>query len=79
MAKMIEKPNMDKKFIPKKDHEYLVTDQCFWQSEELDDYNPLHPERYPHTMQLVDRDSGTIVNLPSGSIIKIVKIKHPKK
>jgi hypothetical protein len=66
--------NYEKKFIPKNNGEYLVTDQCFWQSEDLEEYNPLHPERTPHTMQLVDIKSGTIVNLPSGSIVKIVKI-----
>lgn len=53
--------------------EYLVTDQCMWQNEPLPDYNPYDPARKPHSVQLVDPVSGTIVNLKSGSVVKIVK------
>lgn len=77
MAKRSENKKIsDKKFIPKKDAEYIVTDSCFWNEEAPDDYNPLDETRFPHYMQLVDKKSGTMVNLPSGSVVKVVKVKE---
>lgn len=73
-----KKMSTTKKFIPIKDKEYIITDQCFWQGlteEEKKQYNPYDKKRAPHGVQLVDPDTGTIVNLLSGSIIKIVKSK----
>ena len=64
------------KFIPIIDKEYLVTDQCFWQNlseKERELYNPYDKKREPHAIQLVDIQTGTIVNLPSGSIVKIIR------
>lgn len=64
------------KFKPLKDKEYIVTDQCFWQplsKEEMDNYNPYDKTRMPHGIQLIDKETGTVVNLISGSIIKVVK------
>ena len=72
MAKKIIK-DFENKFIPKKDKEYLLTDQCMWEMETVDDYNPYDDKRKPHILQLVDPISGTIVNLKSGSLIKIIK------
>ena len=71
MAKTVK--NFENKFIPKKDKEYLLTDQCMWEMEAGDDYNPYDNKRKPHVLQLVDPISGTIVNLKSGSLIKIIK------
>ena len=72
-------PNIKKffkdKFIPKQDREYIVTDQCMWEADVPTDYNPFDPKRKPHAISLVDKETGTIVNLESGSIIKIVKAK----
>lgn len=68
-----------KKFIPVDGKEYLVTDQCFWKVlKHPEKYNPYDKTRAPHSIQLVDQDTGTVVNLPSGSIIKIVKYNEPK-
>jgi hypothetical protein len=61
----------------KVDTEYLVTDQCFWQQmtpKEQQEYNPYDPKRAPHAITLVDPKNGTLINLPSGSIIKVVKV-----
>ena len=63
----------EKKLIPSKEKEYIVTDQCMWEMEVADGYNPYDDKRKPHVMQCVDPVSGTIVNLKSGSIIKVVK------
>lgn len=67
-----------KKFIPNKDREYIVTDQCYWQTlseKEQRQYNPYSTNRMPHGIQLIDKETGTIVNLLSGSIIKVIKSK----
>lgn len=66
------------KFTPLPDREYVVTDQCFWAmmtDEERNNYNPYDKDRAPHAIQLIDVKTGTVVNLLSGSIIKIVKAK----
>ena len=73
---------MTNKFTPRNDKEYIVTDQCFWEpmsDEERNAYNPYDPKRAPHSLQLVCIKTGTIVNLPSGSIIKIIKLGDEKK
>jgi hypothetical protein len=65
------------KFTPLPDKEYIVTDQCFYETmtpKEQANYNPYDKKRAPHSLNLVDAQTGTIVNLPSGSIIKIVKV-----
>lgn len=64
-----------KTFNPVKDKEYLVTDQCLFMQEPPKEYNPLDPERAPHVVQLVDVATGSIVNLRSGSIIKVISVK----
>lgn len=63
----------EEKLIPLKDKEYLLTDSCMFHDGVGEDYNPYDPERKPHSLQLVDPVSGTMVHLKSGSIIKIVK------
>jgi hypothetical protein len=66
------------KFTPKKEKEYVVSDQCFWQEltpEECEAYNPYDKKRMPHLIQLMDVETGTIVNLPSGSVIKVIKYR----
>ncbi len=55
-----------------------MTDQCLYQQEPPADYNPLDPSRARHIVQLVDINSGTIVNLMSGSIVRIVEAKKDK-
>jgi hypothetical protein len=63
---------------PLEDKEYLVTDSCFWETltaEEKAKYNPHDLSRAPHFINLVDINTGTVVNLRSGSIIKITKAK----
>lgn len=64
------------KFTPIDGHEYLVTDQCLYMQDPPEGYNPQDPQRAPHIVQLVDIDTGTIVNLKSGSIIKIIDAKE---
>ena len=64
--------NVQAKFTPQADRTYLVTDQCFWKKNAPENYNIFDPARKPHTIQLVDIASGTVVNLPSGSIVKVV-------
>ena len=70
---------MGKKWIPNKDTDYLVTDSCFWDTHPPEDYNEHDEDRAPHSVQLVDVNSGTIVNLPSGSIIRIVEVEGNKQ
>ena len=72
MKSKLEKA-FEKKLIPVKEKEYIVTDQCMWEVDTHVDYNPYDDTRKPHVMQCVDPVSGTIVNLKSGSIIKIIK------
>lgn len=64
--------NVRNKNTPKKDKEYLVTDDCFWIKNKPADYNVSDPHRAPHFITLVDMDSGTVVRLKSGSIIKVI-------
>jgi len=71
MTKLVK--DFEKKFTPKKDKAYLLTDQCMWEMHTDGDYNPYDEKRKPHVLQLVDPVSGTIVNLKSGSLIKIIK------
>lgn len=61
------------KFLPVKDKEYIVTDQCMWECEPHKDYNPYDIKRKPHAIHLVDKETGTIVLLYSGSVVKISK------
>lgn len=65
---------MADKFMPRAEREYIVTDSCFFEVEPPENYNPHDPKRSPHSIQLVDKESGTVVNLPSGSVIKVVSI-----
>lgn len=67
------------KFEPIKEKEYMVTDECFWKKlskEEMETYNPYDKNRLPHGVGLIDVETGTMVNLLSGSIIKIVKSRE---
>ena len=61
------------KFKPIKHREYMLTDQCMWEPEPGLDYNPYDNARKPHILELVDKETGTVVHLKSGSIIRIVK------
>lgn len=64
------------KFNPIDGKEYILTDQCYWKQMtdvEREAYNPYDKDRAPHGIQLVDRETGTVVNLLSGSIVKIIK------
>lgn len=73
---------MINKFKPVKDKEYIVTDQCGWErltEDEQCDYNPYDKSRKPHAIQLVDQDTGTVVELESGSIVKIVMARESEK
>lgn len=68
------------KFTPREDKEYVLTDSCYFQQSPSLDYNPYDKERSPHGVQLVDVKTGTVVNLLSGSVIKIIKSrKHNEK
>ena len=73
---LTKKKGMPDKFKPLPEKHYLVTDQCFWMEHPPENYNPLDPKRTPHSIQLVDMETGTVVNLLSGSIIKVIE---PKK
>lgn len=73
-----QKKNLDLQRNPVKEKEYMITDQCFWKIHPRKDYNPLDPERSPHSISLVDVATGTLVQLESGSIIKVVKVHHNK-
>jgi hypothetical protein len=64
------------KFNPVAGRRYLVTDQCLYEQEPPADYNPLDPNRARHMVQLVDMESGTIVNLMSGSTVEIIEAKR---
>lgn len=74
--KQLEK--MAEKWSPQTDREYIITDSCFWETNPPEDYNPHDHKRAPHSIQLVDTDSGTMVNLPSGSVIKVVSVFDQK-
>lgn len=69
----------EEKFNPVAGRKYLVTDQCLYEQEPAADYNPLDPSRARHIVQLVDVESGTIVNLMSGSVVQIVEAKNHGK
>lgn len=58
------------------DGEFILTDSCFWEEDAPKDYNPLDPTRSPHEVECVDTKTGTIARVPSGSIIKIVKLNN---
>jgi len=64
---------MSEPLKPRKDKEYLVTDSCFWEENPPEEYNPYDKKRAPHSLQIVDIQTGTVVQLNSGSTIKIVK------
>lgn len=73
---MIKKRN---KFDPIPGKRYLLTDSCYWNNltdEQKQEYNPYDKSRTPHGVQLVDIETGTIVNLKSGSVIQIVEAKE---
>jgi len=61
------------KFQPQESKTYLLTDSCFWSQTTPEDYNYSDPSRKPHTVQLVDVETGTIVHLTCGSLVKIIK------
>ena len=70
---------MSNKFTPVEGREYIVTDQCFWEQlsdKERQKYNPYDKKRLPHSVQLICVETGTVVNLLSGSTVKIVKAKE---
>jgi hypothetical protein len=72
-ASMKNRPTLNPdKFMPLRKKRYMVTDQCFWMTHPPKDYNPLDPSRAPHAVQLVDVETGTVVNLHSGSIIQVI-------
>ncbi len=69
---------MSKSFVPLKEKEYIVTDQCMWQEmtpEEQKAYNPYDTKRAPHTLEIVDKETGTVAYLASGSVIKVIKAR----
>jgi hypothetical protein len=65
----------ENKFNPVAGRRYFVSDQRLYEQEPPANYNPLDPYRTRHIVQLIDIDSGTILNLMSGSIVEIVKAK----
>ena len=58
-----------------KNKAYVLTDQCFWNTNPSKDYNPLDPNRKPHSVTIVDVETGSIAMLKSGSIIKVLEAK----
>lgn len=70
--------NVYDKFQPINDKEYMLTDSCYFVANPPSDYNPYDKKRTPHGIQLVDVKTGTIVNLLSGSIIKVIKSNNKK-
>jgi hypothetical protein len=64
------------KFTPLAEKTYMVTDQCFWETNKPENYNPLDPKRAPHAITLVDVETGSIVLLKSGSIIQVIEPKE---
>jgi hypothetical protein len=70
------------KFVPQKKKRYLVTDQCFWEKltdEEKKAYNPYDTTRAPHSVELVDVETGTVVHLPSGSVVEVIEYHEQKE
>jgi hypothetical protein len=54
------------------EQQFIVTDECFWQDEKPENYNP-DPKRKPHFITIVDIATGSITKLGSGSRIKIIE------
>jgi len=71
-----QQKNLDEQTKVVRNKEYMLTDQCFWEEHPREDYNPLDPKRAPHSVLLVDIKTGSTVQLESGSIIKVVKLKE---
>lgn len=67
-----QQKNIIAKGVPIVDKEYVVTDECYWISNAPEDYNPYDKTRKPHAVSIVDIDTGTVVLLKSGSIIKVI-------
>lgn len=67
--------NLANKVQPQLDREYIITDFCFWAENAPEDYNIFDKDRKPHAVSLVDKETGTMVMLQSGSVIKIVSAK----
>ena len=61
--------------LTQKDKEYIITDDCFWDTNPPQDYNIFDKNRKPHAISLMEKDTGTMVMLKSGSIIKIIDAK----
>lgn len=57
----------------KKIRKYIVTDDCSF--EKLKNYPNKNKKRNPHFVTLVDIETGTVIELKSGSIINIVREK----
>lgn len=72
---MPKKQGKADKFLPIHEKEYLITDQCFWETNPPENYNPLDPKRTPHSVTLVDVETGSIALLKSGSIIKVIEAR----
>lgn len=70
-----QKQNLKNKHIPQNEVAYIVTDNCFWDTNPPENYNIYDPKRKPHGIELVDVKTGTVVMLKSGSVIKIIKAK----
>ena len=47
---------------------YIVTDSCFY-------YEKKGEQRVPHTIEVVNLETGSVKKLKSGSIIRIIKQK----
>lgn len=71
-----QKRNIATKMHPLENKQYLITDFCFWEQNAPKDYNPLDPKRRPHSIQLIDVETGTVALLKSGSIIKIIAARE---
>ena len=65
--------NIYDKYEPVNNKEYILTDSCYFATNPTSEYNPYDKKRTPHGVQLVDVKTGTVVNLLSGSIIKVIK------
>lgn len=64
----------DENGIPILEKEYLLTDSCFWRDVNPEEYNPLDSNRKPHHVEVVDVKTGSVAHIPSGSIIKVIKL-----
>ena len=52
---------------------YIITDDCAFLKEK--DYPNKNKKRNPHFITIVDIENWTVIELKSGSIIKIIKQK----